>query len=503
MKKSLLLAVASLAVIACSKRTIGEAPVDPNLPADNVVRFSSAGGVTVTRAGLDKDGHSTFDVNDEIGIYAVLHGKSLGTLQTSSNTLFPANTDFQYFNRQYKVTKVDPYDDTTDPSSPVQPIAHFEPVVDAAAVAPKLTDNTMYYLSGGQGWNYYAYYPYSLVEKLTNAAGTADFVIPATLATAATATPSPAANFIGKSDKGGWSLSTPKPNFFDQTKLVLSTSTNAVENTYPGPIMFAYYGQEDSQAALGTAQKAVRLPFKYAIAKLTLNVKISEDVIAVPTTGTTNTNITQLLAIAMDGNEMYQGFTFDLTKARTVGASTGVYDVITTIDNDNVNAPAMTSWDVKTKKVAPNFTDSDPYTGYLFKVPDAADTKINAQCIEIPGTTPKEYKKGTEFVVTGFLIPAGNVAGADGKLTNVEIKFYVSKQTGGKDPEVYTVTLDQTKGGTVTGGNPAPKNYLPAIAPGKEYKFNITLDKNKITFEGEVEDWDVVEPAGSDEIPAV
>ncbi len=68
MKKSLLLAAASLAVIACSKRTIGEAPVDPSAPADNVVRFTSGTDAMVSKAGVDAAGHSTFEVNDTIGI---------------------------------------------------------------------------------------------------------------------------------------------------------------------------------------------------------------------------------------------------------------------------------------------------------------------------------------------------------------------------------------------------------------------------------------------------
>ena len=127
MKKSLLLAAASLAVIACSKRTIGEAPVDPNLPADNVVRFSSAASTaTVSKAGLDADGHSTFEVDDTIGIYAVLDTKTLGAAPAS---VFPTNADFQYLNRKYVVKSVDPYDGTTNPATPVAAIAHYEPFV--------------------------------------------------------------------------------------------------------------------------------------------------------------------------------------------------------------------------------------------------------------------------------------------------------------------------------------------------------------------------------------
>ena len=100
MKKSLLLAAASLAVIACSKRTIGEAPVDPNLPADNVVRFSSAASTaTVSKAGLDASGHSTFEVDDTIGIYAVLDTKTLGAAPAS---VFPTNADFQYLKKRLR-----------------------------------------------------------------------------------------------------------------------------------------------------------------------------------------------------------------------------------------------------------------------------------------------------------------------------------------------------------------------------------------------------------------
>lgn len=159
----------------------------------------------------------------------------------------------------------------------------------------------------------------------------------------------------------------------------------------------------------------------------------------------------------------------------------------------------------------PTFSGSSPFTGYLFKIPSAA-SDTTTTTITIPagtgGTPAATTKPAAKFTVTGYLIPAGNNATSSvgGDLTNVFIKFYVSGQTNGKDPEVYTATLDQTKGGLVTtlpGTSTAAKNYLPAIAPGKEYKFKLTLDKNEIEFEGEIQDWEVVEPNGSDEIPAV
>ncbi len=391
-----------------------------------------------------------------------------GANATAAASAFPTNTSFQYLNRLYSVNKVDAYVSTTTPA-----IAHFEPVV---TTTPAF-DNTMYYLSGGQGWNYYAYYPYSLPSKL-GATGT-PFTMPTTVSGAIDA------NFAGKAD-----INSPV-NFFDQTKTP-ATSVNA----YPGPIMFAYYGTEDKQAALTTAQKAVRLPFKYAVAKLTLNVTIAETV--------TKDIPNQLKAIALEATGMNQGFTFDLTKAKTVGTTTGVYDVVTT----DATATAMTAWTDKVN--APTFTPTtgDPYTGYLFRIPETAD--LTATTINIAGSSPAATKPAKKFTVTAYLIPAGNdkalsdaavAAGGQayegGSLTGAAIKFYVSTQSDGKNPEVYSANLDQSSNAT------NPKNYLPSIAPGKEYQFNITLDKNAITFEGEIKDWEVVAPAGTDEIPAV
>ncbi len=478
MKKSLLLAAASLAVIACSKRTIGEAPVDPNLPADNVVRFSSAASTaTVSKAGLDASGHSTFEVDDTIGIYAVLDTKTLGAAPAS---VFPTNADFQYLNRKYVVKSVDPYDGTTNPATPVPAIAHFEPFVDPTAT-PDPIDNTMYYLAGGQGWNYYAYYPTTLPGNLADASGNV-FEMPTTVASATNT------NFVGTGDMTNSTI-----KFFDQT----GTPGTVTKNAYPGPIMFAYYGKKDTQAALGTRQDPVRLQFKYAVAKLTLEVTVAHTV--------TRDIPKELKAIAMYGDGMNQGFKFDLTQAKQVDATSGVYNVVTT----DATAPAMANWTNTT--TFPTFSGSSPFTGYLFKIPSAA-SDTTTTTITIPagtgGTPAATTKPAAKFTVTGYLIPAGNNATSSvgGDLTNVFIKFYVSGQTNGKDPEVYTATLDQTKGGLVTtlpGTSTAAKNYLPAIAPGKEYKFKLTLDKNEIEFEGEIQDWEVVEPNGSDEIPAV
>ena len=129
MKKSFLLAAASLAVISCSKRSFG-----PNVEeGDQQVRFSS-GTLAASKVSVDADGHSKFDKDDIIGVYAVLHGKTLGT---DGSGAFPANNTFQYLDRKYIVSNNPAYDNVNNKAA-------------VAAFAPQSqgVDN-MYYLAGG------------------------------------------------------------------------------------------------------------------------------------------------------------------------------------------------------------------------------------------------------------------------------------------------------------------------------------------------------------------
>lgn len=418
MKKSILLAAVSLAVISCSKR---EMEIDPNLPEANEVRFSS-GGASVTKVSVDADGHSTFDVDDQIGVYAVLHGKKLGTDGASA---FPDNTDFQYLDRKYTVASVKSYDGVTSAAA----VASFNPTD---------VDARMYYLAGGQGWNYYAYFP------VLTSTGALTAKMPSKVADAT------ATNFEKKvAPTNG------KIGFFDQSKL----SEVDAATPYPGPIMFAYYGTEDKAVTAGQTQPAVNLPFKYAVAKLTLEVEVAQAVTSEPET--------DFRAITLEAAGLKQGIIFDLTKATAVGTTSGVYEVIT---QDPAAAELDGTWDNSTTVKVPSAATN--FRGYLF---EAQNVKVGVN--SDPST----------FTTTGYLIPAGNVAGGDGTLTGAKIKFYVGTTTA---PEVYTAELD--KDGT---------NYLKEIAPGKEYKFKIKINKNEVTFTGTIEDWELVDNTTT-EIPA-
>ncbi len=422
MKKSFLLAAASLAVISCSKRSFG-----PNVEeGDQQVRFSS-GNLAVSKVSVDADGHSKFDKDDIIGVYAVLHGKTLGT---DGSAAFPANNTFQYLDRKYIVSNNPAYDNVNNKAA----VAEFAPQSQGV-------DN-MYYLAGGKGWNYYAYYPTSVA--LTNG-------MPSGNATTATA-----ANFV-KTDN--------TLTFYNQSLLS--------GMTYPGPVIFAYYGTEDKAAPSGTAQPAVELPFKYAVAKITLDVEVKGAV------GTAN----DVQYIMMYGNGLKQGIVFDLTKATAKDAVSGVYNVVT----QSATGSALDG----TPLGATGLPQANSTKAYLFgkDVTLATSNKLDGN--HNGETDPaKQLADSTLFVSTGYLIPAGNEAATPaGTLTDATIKFFV----GSSNPEIYTAKLDKTsEGGT---------NYLPKIEPGKEYKFKIVISKNAVTFTGTIEDWDVVDHT-SDPIPA-
>lgn len=425
MKKSLLLAAASLAVISCSKRSFGPGVEE----GEQQVRFSSGIMAVPSKVSVDNNGHSKFDQGDLIGVYAVVHGKALGT---DGAAAFPANNQFQYLDKKYSVTNIPAYD-----------AANSKPAVAEFAPQSQGVDN-MYYLAGGIGWNYYAYYPTSVA--LTNGMPSGN---------AATAT---AANFV-KTDN--------MLTFYNQTMLGSGT-------TYPGPIIFAHYATEDKAVASGTTQPAVELPFKYAVAKITLDVEVKGAV------GTAN----DVQHIMLYGAGMKQGIVFDLTKAAAKDVTTGVYNVVsqsaTGVDLDGTPLNASTGMpQVNTTKA------------YLFGKTVTLATS-NKQASDNNGETDpvKKLADSTLFTSTGYLIPAGNaVATPTGTLTGGTIKFFV----GSSNPEVYTASLDKT----ATGGT----NYLPKIEPGKEYKFKIVISKNAVTFTGTIEDWDVVDHTG-DPLPA-
>lgn len=219
MKKSLLLAAASLAVISCSKRAMEnpgteESELQP-------VRFSSA-SVSVSpdsKVKVNADGHSVFETNEIVGIYAVLDGKTLG-----SGDEFPTS-GATYANKKYKVTTVA----TTSPYK--------------AEFTPNSTDQTIYYYPGGQAYNYYAFYP-------TKEAGAPE---------------------IGVSDYKWTTKVATTPTFWDQSALSKGKG-------YPGPMMAAYYNTPDAALKADGSKNTdpVNLHFRYANAKLTLKITVDE-----------------------------------------------------------------------------------------------------------------------------------------------------------------------------------------------------------------------------------
>lgn len=399
MKKTLLLAAAALAAVSCSKRPI-ETIKEPGLEP-NAVRFSSEGtAITPSKVTTNpsSDKGSIFEVDDIIGVYAVLHGQKLG-----SGNEFPANVALQYKKKKYKVESVDPSSNY---------LATFK---------PNTTDETIYYLPGGQGYNYYAFYP-------TQDQGGKEVTSTYTFTEAATIS---ANSWINQ--KSLFTETGPSSGVWEPTTGV----------AYPGPIMYAYYSTEDKAATNGGTTPAVKLDFKHAVAKLSLDIEMDE------TAGSVS-DITNIELFATSG--LYQGFTFDLTKASDAPATvvTGNTGSGTLLDGSGSGAQ-LKSYQFQN----------------LIKTTSGSTT--------------------TSSAVTGYLIPATGI-------TNAKIRFTVGSGTAA---QAFTANLDKTS----TGDNSGSTNYLESIEAGKEYKFKITIKKTAVEFTGTIEDWDVVDNS-STEIPA-
>lgn len=399
MKKTLLLAAAALAAVSCSKRPI-ETIKEPGLEP-NAVRFSS-GATTVTPSKVTtnpgKEQGTIFEQNDVIGVYAVFHGQKLG-----SGSEFPTNTALQYKKKKYKVESVD---------AGSEYLATFK---------PNSADETIYYLPGGQGYNYYAFYPTTEAN--------------------------------GKEVQSNYTF-TEAPNvsatsWVNQTELFQETGSStgvwvpADGKAYPGPIMYAYYDTEDKALGNGQTNPAVQLSFKHAVAKLSLDVEMDETAGAV-------TDITAIELFATAG--LYQGFTFDLTKASETPA---------TVVTGNTSGTLLDGTGSGTSAKSYRFQN-------LTKTTSGSTT--------------------TSSAVTGYLIPATGI-------TNAQIRFTVGS---GTNAQVFTAKLDKSSTGeNVSGG----ENHLATIEAGKEYKFKITIKKTAVEFTGTITDWDLVDNS-STEIPA-
>lgn len=440
MKKSLLLAAASLAVISCSKREVGIANNDD----PSVVRFSSASGNTFSKVTVDANGHSTFENGDIIGIYAVNHGKKLGETPGvstgSTEGVFPNNSTLQYLNKKYQVASVTAYNGST--STPA--IASFQP--------SNAVSDLIYYQSGGKGWNYYAYYPTS---DLTEASEFATMnAMPQTQNFGVTST---ALTFMNQVNVKGNDI---------------ETGQTAV--SYPGPIMFAYHDTEDKAPAAGTTKNPVQLDFKYANAKLTLNFEMKGNAGVVG----------NIKSIILYGDGMKSGFVFDLTKAKNIKASPAVNDVMTT--NATSAASALDGSGINNGMVIGGSAKA-----YVFgkKVTLAASDKLAPDHNGIATEPASGYKDSTLCTTTGYLIPCPAI-------TNAKIEIRVGDYP---DQQVFTAKLDETEGGTVanvtdadTGNSRAAVNHLAKIEPGKQYVFNVVISRKNVNFTGTIEDWVVV-----------
>ena len=395
MKKTLLLAAAALAAVSCSKRPI-ETIKEPGLEP-NAVRFSSEGtAITpskVTTHPSNAQG-TIFQEDDVIGVYAVLNGKKL-----SDGDAFPTNTALQYKKKKYKVTSV------AGDSDPVPYLATF---------TPNAPEETIYYLPGGQGYNYYAFYP-------TQEQGGKE------VSTSYTFTESTAS----------WCNQT---NLFTETPVSSGNWVPTTGQAYPGPIMYAYYSTEDKAATNGGTTPAVKLEFKHAVAKLSLDISMDE-------TAGSVTDINSIELFATTG--LTQGFTFDLTKASDDPAT-----VVTA-------------------------------TGATL---DGTGTSTSAKSYKFQNLTKTTSGPTTTSAVTGYLIPTTGIE-------NAQIRFTLGS---GNSAQVFTAKLDKSSTGeNVSGGT----NYLDKIEAGKEYKFKITIKKTAVEFTGTIEDWGLVDNS-STEIPA-
>lgn len=317
MKKSFLFAAATLVAVSCSKREMG---YDPYEADPNEVRFSS-GSVGVTpdsKVTTDPVKGSIFEVNDEVAIYAVLDGKKI-----DESEAFPTNTSVQYKNKLFKVTSVaeeDPYKATFEATD---------------------EDNKIYYLPGGQAYNYYAYFPTSTISgKLMN---TSSFTFEET------------GNTFAK-----------QTGLFSQDGSL--TVTKATD--YPGPMMYAYYSTADKAPASGSMGTPVDLAFKYANAKLSLSIKMDKNAGIVD-------DITAIELFASEG--LYQGYTFDLTQADEVSPAVVKQGTATKLDGSGSGSTAMSYQFqnlIKTKGGAGVQTSESYVTGYLIPATGIEDAKI-------------------------------------------------------------------------------------------------------------------------------
>lgn len=349
MKKSLLLAAASLAVMSCSKREIGA--VDPNAPEPNEVRFAS-GATTVSPASkvtVDATKGSVFEVNDEIGIYAVLHGKKI-----DASDAFPTNTNVQYKNKIYKATAVA----TTAPY--------------AASFAATDNDNKIYYLPGGQGYNYYAYFPTSNVSGKTLSTST-------------------------------YSWEETNNNFAKQTALFSQNASDlsvTVAAAYPGPMMYAYYDTEDKAATNGGTNTPVALAFKYANAKLSLAIEMDAAAGSVE-------DITSIELYAKDG--LYQGYTFDLKQVDEATPAVVKQGAATKLDGTGSGNSAMAYQfqnliDVKAGTGVT--TTKSHVTGYLIPATGIEDAVV--RITKGSGSQAEVFKARLDKSATGENLASGN-----------------------------------------------------------------------------------------------
>ena len=374
MKKSFLLAAAALVAFSCSKREMG---YDPYEADPNEVKFSS-GSVGVTpdsKVTTDPVKGSIFEVNDEVAIYAVMDGKKI-----DEDEAFPTNTSVQYKNKLFKVTSVaedDPYKATFEATD---------------------EDNKIYYLPGGQAYNYYAYFPTSTISgKLMN---TSSFTFEET-----------GNNFAKQT--GLFSQ--------DNSSLAVTKATD-----YPGPMMYAYYSTADKAPASGSLGTPVNLEFKYANAKLSLTIKMDKNAGIVD-------DITAIELFASEG--LYQGYTFDLTQADEAMPAVVKQGAATKLDGTGSGSTAMSYQFqnlIKTKGGAGVQTSESYVTGYLIPATGIEDAKI--RITKGSGTQAEVFTARLDKSATGEnVLPDGQnylpsiEAGKEYKftitVTKTEVKF--------------------------------------------------------------------------------
>lgn len=408
MKKSLLLAAASLAVISCSKRAM-ETAENPGVQDPNAVQFST-GGIAATPGSkvtgnpeVGSENGLIFQTNDVIGVYAVLHGKKLG-----AGDEFPTNTAVQYKQKLYKATSV------AGASDAVPFLATFAPKTTTAGA-----DETIYYLPGGQEYNYYAFYPTTdggMPRALSN------YVYTENTSIGATAWVNQVGIFTQNTSTGDWEAA-------PQTQ------------SWPGPILYAYSSTADKAPAVGTSATPVKLTFKHAVAKLTLDVTVDQTVAP-------SSDITAIELFADEG--LYQGFTLDLKQAHET-------------------TPEVVKTNTSGAKLDGSGTGSAAAT-YKFANQYAAPTAGATQ------TTTK---------VIGYLIPTTGIE-------NAKIRFTFGT---GSNAQVFTAKLD--KSATGDDSSATGTNHFPTIEAGKDYQFKINIQKTGVTFTGTIEDWSVEDKTGT------